>query len=168
MSKSLVFKDLWNAYPSDPPCSSDGKPNHSNQCAIRVGTALAKCGVNTSALGVAHCWHHEHSAGHVLRAEELANALTDRNVPGVGKRQNLEAKGYASKIAGKTGIIFFKDYWMRDRDRDGVPTGDHIDLWQGRRMTSRASWLRVQLGIVMPGMWEDLEKAKCVYFWEVK
>jgi hypothetical protein len=124
--------------------------------------------VNTSALGVAHCWHHEHSAGHVLRAEELANALTDRNVPGVGKRQNLEAKGYASKIAGKTGIIFFKDYWMRDRDRDGVPTGDHIDLWQGRRMTSRASWLRVQLGIVMPGMWEDLEKAKCVYFWEVK
>jgi hypothetical protein len=35
-------------------------------------------------------------------------------------------------------------------------------------LTARSSWLRVNLGIVIPGVWSDFEKSKCVRFFEVK
>ena len=67
---------------------------------------------------------------------------------------------FKAKIAGKKGIIYFEDYWLRPEDRPERPTGDHIDLWNGSRLTEVSSWLRVQLGISYEGVWSDLEKAK--------
>ena len=169
MAKKVTFKQLWNSYPSDDsPCRTSGKSNFSNQCAIRVGVALVGSGVKTTDLpGVKHCWHHPKSDGHVLRAQELAAGLARKRISGIGTGKTLTAKDFKSRIAGKTGIIFFKDYWQRSTDAEGRPTGDHIDLWNGSRLTGLSSWFRVQWGIVMPGYWSDLEKAKAITFWEV-
>ncbi|MGX9964388.1 type VI secretion system amidase effector protein Tae4 [Roseomonas sp. F4] len=165
----ITFEQLWSSYPSkDSPCvAPPGKQAMSNQCAIRVGIALNACGVSTKALGVTHCWYHKVSDGHVLRAQELATALQKRPPAWLGKPQTLQSRGFSTRIAGRTGIIFFKDYWMRDRDREGRPTGDHIDLWNGSRLTDMKSWLRVQMGIVIPGIWSDLEAAAGITFWQV-
>ena len=53
------FQQLWENHPviagNKNPCCTNGKPNFSDQCAIRVGTALAACGVDTGRLpGVRH------------------------------------------------------------------------------------------------------------------
>ena len=74
----LTFQKLWENHPSvseedDNPCTTNGKINFSNQCAIRLGVGLAKCGVKTYQIpGATHCWHkHDKSQGHIIRAEKL-------------------------------------------------------------------------------------------------
>ncbi len=140
--KRVRFKALWDNYPDDEPCNSE----FSNHCAIRIGSALAKCGVNTTKLvpKKRHCWFHKASDGHVLAAEELAAGLKSVYLDGIGKAQVFEGKDFREKIAGKKGIIFFKDYWMRSADNPGSPTGDHIDLRSGSRLTDLSSWLRIR------------------------
>jgi len=112
------FKQLWENHPvitgEVNPCCTNGKPNFHDQCAIRLGTALAACGVNTTKLpGVRHCWQHDKKYGHTLSAEELAKSLKDWPVYGVGAFQAIEPSEFSKKISGMTGIIFFKDYWQR-------------------------------------------------------
>lgn len=163
---TLKFENLWDNYPHNKPCSNDFQ----NQCAIKVGAALAKSGVDTKRLvpGKRHCWHHGVADGHILAAEELAAGLQKVSLPGIGRTTSLTPVNYKSAIAGKTGIIFFKDYWMRSVDKEGAPTGDHIDLWNKNRITDWSSWLRIQFGVVIPDVWSDFEKAKKILFWEVK
>ena len=84
----VTFKKLWDSHPrmrgEENPCTTNGKLNFPDQCAIRVGVALAGCGVNTRRLpGVRHCWQHKNIPGHTLAAEELANGLKNSPVPGV-------------------------------------------------------------------------------------
>lgn len=164
--KKVNFKELWNGYPDDKPCNKQ----FSNQCAIKVGSALAKCGVKTTTLVPKnrHCWFHKDTEGHVLSAEELAAGLRKVKIPGLAPVMEISAKDFKSKIAGKKGIIFFKDYWLRAEDRKGFPTGDHIDLWNGSRLTDLTSWIRVQFGITYEGVWSDFEKSKQVLFWRVE
>ncbi len=136
MKKKAKFKELWANYPSKPPCNS----KFSNQCAIKVGSALASIGVDTTALVPTkrHCWFHNKKEGHVLAAEELVEGLRRVRINGIETAIELPGEGYASKVPGKQGIIFFQNYWMRDIDKPGSPTGDHIDLWNGSRLTD---WL---------------------------
>ena len=163
--EKLSFKKLWDAYPDDPPC----KDTFTNQCAIKVGAALARNGIDTTRLVDAkrHCWFHQHGEGHVLAAEELAAGLKKARLPGLQTAIVTSGEEFKSRVAGKKGIIFFKDYWLRSNDRPEQPTGDHIDLWNGSRITDWTSWLRIQGGIVIPGIWSDLEKASTVLFWQV-
>jgi len=85
----IGFKNLWENHPAingeKSPCTTNGKKNFDDQCAIRVGVALSKCGTDTSTLpGVVHCWHgHPKSQGHVIRAEELANGLSKHPISGI-------------------------------------------------------------------------------------
>ena len=172
------FEDLWKHHPTiegiDNPCSTNGKSNFDNQCAIKVGVALAKCGIKTSSLpGAIHCWHgHDKSEGHVIRAEELANGLDKLPVAGLGKTEKIAVGDYHNKLRSKKGIIFFKDYWRREingkleshRNR----SGDHIDLWNGSRLTDWKTWARVRFNIVIPGVWSNLKQSKEIWFWEVK
>jgi len=164
--KPVKFKELWDYYPDESPCD---KKVFSNQCAIKVGSALAKCGVKTTTLVTKkrHCWFHKNIDGHVLSAEELAAGLKKTKIKGIHPPVVLDASGYKTKIAGKKGIIFFKDYWLRTVDRPDRPTGDHIDLWNGSRITDVSSWFRVQFGIVYEGVWSDFEKSNTVIFWRV-
>jgi hypothetical protein len=127
--RTIKFKDLWDNYPSDPPCSTK---DFKNQCAIRVGAALAKSGVVTTSLvpGSRHCWHHKHSEGHALAAEELAAGLKKVRIRGISPAIEVPGEGFKSKLAGKKGIVFFKDYWMRNADAPDRPTGDHVPIGQ--------------------------------------
>lgn len=172
----VTFKDLWESHPQvtgdDNPCATDGKPNFSDQCAIRVGAALAACGVNTASLpGVPHCWHHAKSSGHTLAAEELAMGLRRSAVPGVRELVEIAPPEFKGALSGKKGIIFFKDYWQRTingkqelfRNR----TGDHIDLWNGYRLAHPRSVVQMYLRLGSFGLGSDHSKAKEIWFWEV-
>lgn len=164
---AIKFNDLWKSYPKESPC---GRKSFSNQCSIKVGAALAKCGVSTTTLVSKnrHCWLHKETERHVLSANELAVGLLKVNIPGIGAPVEIEAMSFKAKIAGKKGIIYFEDYWLRPEDRPERSTGDHIDLWNGSRLTDVSSWFRVQLGISYEGVWSDFEKAKKIIFWRVE
>jgi len=164
----LKFKLLWDNHPTitgnDEPCSSNGKSNFSNQCAIRLGVALSKCGVDTGKIpGVTHCWQHKKAEGHVIRAEELANGLSKFHIAGMGKVQEIDAQTFKAKLSGKKDIIFFKDYWQRPGETDNR-SGDHIDLWNGSRLTDWTTWFRIQLGISYDGYWSEFARSKTVLF----
>jgi len=170
---TITFHDLWENHPKDTyPCSTDGKRHFDDQCAIRVGVSLAKCGYDVTQLKRAgnldFCWHHSKQEGHILRAEELADALSRTRVPGVSAMRKVDqTRDFATELKGKRGIIFFKDYWRRGNEAQR--SGDHIDLWNGRNITGGIiSYLRVRWGFNVEGYMSDFRKSKEVWFWEVK
>lgn len=183
----ISFKKLWEAHPTivgktPSPCITNGVKNFSNQCAIRVGVALAANGVKTSSIpGATHCWHggHKKSEGHVIRAEELAIGLSKLPINGIRKTIKITPEDFAKQISGRNGIIFFKDYWQRPingtKKKESVRnrSGDHIDLWNGSRLTKKSSWARIHLRIGNFGLhtisdeFSDLENSKSIWFWEI-
>ena len=40
-----------------------------------------------------------------------------------------------TKIKGRTGILFFENYWTRSGETQARASGSHIDLWDGSRLT---------------------------------
>ena len=103
----------------------------------------------------------------MLSASELATGLKKAKIEGIAAPIDVVAKDFKAQIAGKKGIIYFEDYWLRAEDKQGNPTGDHIDLWNGSRLTDFTSWFRVQMGISYEGVWSDFEKSKKIIFWRV-
>ena len=136
----IGFANLWSKHPTvqgnSRPCQTNGKSNFDDQCAIRLGACLAANGVDTLKLvsGKRHCWQHDHSAGHVLAAEELAKGLAQFPIPGVQKMEEIPPDEYQNKLLGKKGIIFLKDFWAREGELTRNRSGDHIDLWNGNRL----------------------------------
>ena len=63
------------------------------------------------------------------------------------------------KIKGRSGVIFFQNYWGRGHQ------GDHIDLWNGYRLTDWASWIRIYARFRSYGLGTDYRKAESVWFW---
>jgi hypothetical protein len=118
----------------DSPCKQNGKKAFENQCAIRLGESLRKSGVNFNTFKGAKCWHG-HKPAHILRAEELATWLKSSFSPFKNVIEFEGINGFSS-IAGKKGIIFFKDYY------GPAQQGDHIDLWNGSRLTRYSSWFQ--------------------------
>jgi len=179
MSELVTFKDLWDNHPDiaggeHNPCS----PDFTNQCAIRMGISLAKAGVDTTKLsginykgnmaGIEHCWHgHPSSAGHIFRSEDLARALEHTHIQGVQKIQKVTVEDFHKTISGKTGIIFFKDYWRRKNESFRNKSGDHIDLWNGSRLTSVSSWARIHMHMSWEGSYSDFFNSKEIWFWGV-
>ncbi|WP_281555998.1 T6SS effector amidase Tae4 family protein [Thalassomonas sp. RHCl1] len=142
----LKFKELWNKHPTiqgdDAPCRTNGEKNFLNQCAIRMGACLASNGVDTLNLVSKdrHCWHHNISSGHVLSAEELARGLDRNPISGLEKKASVDPLSYQKTISGKTGIIFCKNFWKRPGETFRNRSGDHIDLWNGSRLTDWRTW----------------------------
>ncbi|WP_288407175.1 type VI secretion system amidase effector protein Tae4 [uncultured Herbaspirillum sp.] len=179
---SVKFSELWNAYPGGNPCDGkdkNGKPAFSDQCAIRVGVALTKVGVTFKSYPEkGKCWFKGHT-DHVLRAKELAEWLKLQPFVGCTKPTDIKGRDWQERIKGKTGIIYFADYWRR-KDRNGVeeshPTGDHIDLWNGSRLTTGSgeflarltTFGRFTLGFDSGIIYSDLGKATEILFWEIK
>jgi len=109
---TIKFSQLWEAHPevkgdANPCRKPDGHKAFDDQCAIRIGTALTRCGYDVSRLKVAQCWYHPKEAGHVLRAEELANALKKTAIPGVFSAVKVNPENFEQTLRGQTGIIFF-------------------------------------------------------------
>ncbi|WP_182417789.1 type VI secretion system amidase effector protein Tae4 [Bartonella sp. HY038] len=163
----ISFKTLWDNYPSESkPCPGD----FSNQCAIRVSHALLDSGVDFSSCPAVKCYGpaHNYLGKHVLRAEELAVWLNTMPVKGMKERVKLNPENFHNEIDGKTGIIFFKDYYTVGNQQWENRSGDHIDLWNKNKTTGYLfRWSRA--------MWETLapdvsawSKCREVWFWELK
>lgn len=88
---SITFNKLWEKHPQingdEYPCRTvHGDRAFDDQCAIRIDAALVHCGHDVSKLsGVNFCWLPKKSEGHILRAEELANALARTPIAGLGR-----------------------------------------------------------------------------------
>lgn len=168
---NVKFETIWQNYPDGHPCidPKTRKPpkGYSDQCAMRVGHALEKSGVSFASFNGKRCPCSSKHSGMVAGAQELANWLGPKRFPGCPKSEAYTGREAFEKINGRTGIIFLANYWQRDGEKDSTRTGDHIDLWNGSRMTAYSSWFRVHLGVAWDGVWSDFRSASKVLFWPI-
>lgn len=164
-ASAVQFSDVWNAYPSVDPCDAKdarGEKLFKNQCAIRVSYALKESGVTFKSYPSRRkCWVHL-DADHVLAAKELADWLELQPFVGCRKSEDVTGADWRSKVEARTGIICFEDYYAPS----GGSGGDHIDLWNGTRMTPLLSGLRARFNIVLPNL-SDLRKSRRIRFFAV-
>ena len=181
----MQFIDLWRSHPINEslplPCVAPadvtlpdgtnvarGDPVLPDQSAARLGVALRRCGVSITELGgLKTCGVHPASDMHIALAVDLANALRRVRIPGLGQAETISGdavRHFYDAIAGRTGIIYIKDYWMRASDELGAPTGDTIDVWNGYRTS--AKWLMEWFS--WAGYYSNYAGAREIWFWEVK
>ncbi len=171
----LKFSDLWSGYPNAKPYldpkTGDVPKGFENQCAIKVSVALHAGGVDLSGFRGASVSIGQKKAA--IRAQELAAWLKTLRVSGLpAAPQSIVGENWQEKIKGKTGIVFFADYWLRPGEK--TPSGDHIDLWNGSRLTASGlegalvTLARFGLGISSGPGFSDLGKSKTILFWEIK
>jgi hypothetical protein len=169
------FKQLWENHPTIQnekyPCKSEsGKKYFDDQCAIRLGTCLANCGIDTTKIVPKrrHCWHHDVSRGHILSAEELAEGLKWCIINGLQKMEEINPSDYQRDLNHIQGIIFFKDFWQRtvngNKETFRNRSGDHIDLWNGSRLTDWRTWFAISSVLNTGGVYG---KSKEIWFWRV-
>lgn len=180
----VTFKELWDNYADDktPPYNVNGKApaGFENQCAIRMSVTLHRVGVRMISFSQINVKPEGKAPtlGRILlnglptatRANEMAQWLNQRPICGVGPAQNITGADWKDKVKGKTGIIFFGDYWTREGESADAASGGHIDLWNGSSMTPNwSSTLRFTFGIsYIPGIYSNLGNAKRILFFEVK
>ncbi|MDD1621295.1 MAG: type VI secretion system amidase effector protein Tae4 [Methylococcaceae bacterium] len=167
----VKFETIWQNYPGADPCidSKTGSPpiGFSNQCAIRLGYALEKSGISFASFQGKRRPCGPQNGGMVAGAQELANWLGPNRFSGCPKPETYTGKTAFEKIDGRTGIIFLANYWQRPGEKGATRTGDHIDLWNGSRMTSLSSYIRAQWGVSWDGLWSDYRLASKVLFWPI-
>jgi hypothetical protein len=107
---TVRFEELWKNYPSSDPCVNPAtkKKAYDNQCAIRVGLALEKCGVGFKSFRGPRCEFGAAGNGMVLRAQELADWLGTQPFANCTKPKMYSGKGFQSSVAAQKGIIFLK------------------------------------------------------------
>ncbi|HKT99236.1 MAG TPA: T6SS effector amidase Tae4 family protein [Paraburkholderia sp.] len=180
--KVVSFSELWSAYPRSAPCTdpATGKPAFEDECAIRMGTCLAAVGITNKSFKGEKCWFQGHSPSHMLRAKEVAGWLRLQPFAGCPKPQAVTGKDWQDKVKGQTGILFFGNYWRRSlKEKD--PSGDHIDFWNGERLTpSTETTLRFDVGISRvwnplslvgigsENLFSNLAEAKQILFWNIR
>jgi hypothetical protein len=86
-------------------------------------------------------------------------------IHGIGLTRKLNPNTFPSELAGKTGIIFFKDFWVRTNEAFASRSGDHIDLWNKNRLTDWKTWFLISTVFNTSGDYSD---SKEVWFWEVQ
>lgn len=141
----FLFSRLWinhpglgdAARPETYPCD---KTRFENQCAVRMGVALEKSGIDTTTFQVRRCAKvfpalRGHAPGHILAAQELADAL-DPYSPYLGREVRVvKRKGGIDRNSelfdGAKGIVFIQNGWG---------AVDHIDLWDGTNRTLRGAY----------------------------
>lgn len=170
-----MFRTLWDSFPRDDgirsrcynarPTGEANRP-HDNYCAIRLSEAFIRAGIRLDGFNGVRCWSPNCSGTHAIRAEELANWLAGSAPSGFGRREVVRPGSFQQDLDGRTGVIFFGDYWQRRRETFPNRTGDHIDLWNRTRLTGRPMLMRELAELF--GFVSDLNQSKTVWFWEVK
>lgn len=175
----VKFAVLWASYPGGHPYRDPktGKvpAGYENQCAINVSAAIHGSGIEMKSFKGATVSVSEKKMA--VRAQELAAWLSLQPFCGLPRSpENITGGNWEEKIKGRTGIVFFADYWRRSSSEKS-PTGDHIDLWNDSRLTATGtsffSTLGRSIGVneILPGTefgYSDLRGAKTILFWEVK
>ena len=136
------------------------KRQYPNQCAVNIYEALKKSGVNVNSFYGQLSWQKD-KPKYAIRARELADWLASPANPVQARVEKYSGEEVFDKIRGRTGIIFFQNYWGLGNQ------GDHIDLWNGVRLTHWTSWLRIQLRI-SGGGWSNYRQAETVWFWQIQ
>jgi hypothetical protein len=168
----MKFETLWKNFPDQGKLKiycynkqpTSNKP-FSDYCAISLSECLIRSGVDIGLLKAKRCWSHS-GKKHILLAEEFAIALVERSMPGFSIRQKVVPGNFQTTLKGKTGIIFFKDYWQRGNESFQNRSGDHIDLWNKDELTGGGMFMRSVYEFF--GVVSDLSKSKEVWFWEIK
>lgn len=171
---TVLFSGLWAAYPAGTPYvdANTGKPppGFENQCAIRLSVALHRVGVGMDSFRGKGQIRLDGKRTAVL-AEELSDWLRRNSISGVGSPETITGADWQKKIRRRRGIVAFRNYWMRDGQTH--PTGGHIDLWNGYRLTGGGVY-PVLINFarfffeVSSSLWHsDLGKATEIVFWEI-
>lgn len=154
-----IFVTLWSNHPNikdDTPLLD--RKVYENQCAINMSAAWMRSGIKLSGYTGALSWEKD-KPKYAIRAQELANWFASPHSHLPFKVQKFGGKEVFEKIRGKTGIIFFQNYWGAGNQ------GDHIDLWNGSRLTDMLSWVRIYARIGSVGLGTDYRKAQSGWFW---
>ncbi len=169
----LSFPKLWANHPNvkrEAPLLDKG--TYQNQCAINLYAALIRSGVNAKTFRGRLSWQ-KNRPKYAIRAQELADWFASPFGRSSGvmmpQVQKFSGKEVFEKIKGKRGIIFFQNYYGPGNQ------GDHIDLWDGSRLTSLDTWLRIHARIGGFGLHSlstsffgsDFEKSASVWFWQL-
>lgn len=191
--EAVTFAKLWESYPSSPPAQDrhkadvldkDGKVIakkgdlvYDNQCAIKVSVAIHGAGVEMKSFNGKGVIRFDGKKA-ALRAEELATWLKTMPFCGLpAAPQNITGKDWKQKIANRTGIVFFRNYWARSGESGATRSGDHIDLWNGSRLTAEGASAISSFGrwagidSFFPGTrfgYSDLAGSSEILFWEVR
>jgi hypothetical protein len=142
----VQFHTLWSNHPyPNKPCD---EKTFTNQCAIRMGVALEKSGVDTGSFDIMYpnrrCYPgFKHTPRHILAAQELANWIKTKKL--VFGNAEIHKRVTSNDFKGRKGIVFIRNGWG--------PT-DHIDLWNGVAMKG--------------GFPNYFSRGKEVWFWELK
>lgn len=175
----VTFAALWANYVTGDPYLVDGKvpKGYENQCAIRMSATLHKVGIDMKSFSSATVTLKPGASfGRIIldgkfsavKADQLGSWLSHQPFCGVGKVEDITGQDWAKKVKGRTGIIMFDGYWTRDGESDAAASGGHIDLWNGEKLTGFGSGLRVQLNIVISGVWSDFRNSKKILFFPVQ
>lgn len=153
------FQKIWSNHPiikGDDPVLD--KKVYENQCAINLSAALMRSGIQLTGFGGALSWQ-KGAPKYAIRAQELADWLqtTFPRVP--MKCEKVAPKEFSAKLSQKRGIIFFQNYWGSGKQ------GDHIDLWNGSRLTHMRSLAQIYLRVGSFGLGSDYREAESVWFW---
>jgi Type VI secretion system (T6SS), amidase effector protein 4 len=156
------FATLWSNHPT---IKGDDalldKDVYKDQCAINVGAAFIRSSLSMESFRGVYSWQKD-SPRYPIRAQELANWL-DSGMSGLMARtEKYTGKEGFDKIAKRTGIVFIQNYWGEGRQ------GDHIDLWNGSRMTELISYFRIQWHFSLEGVFTDMRLAQAIWFWQVQ
>lgn len=156
-----LFKALWDYHPAPKnPCDVNEFPN---QCAISMGVAIEKAGIDTSTYKELRCTefskyasHYEgpnkgQVKGHIRSADMLAQWIErQRNIFGsVKKRKRSQEQIAPEDYNGKTGIVYIMHGWE--------PLVSHIDVWDGKKSQD-----------MKRGTARYLERGKEVWLWETE
>jgi hypothetical protein len=166
------FKTLWDNFPDvdDVKAKCFNKQAKSSApfddyCAILLSECFLKEGLAIDKATGNRCWSHAGSR-HLLLAEQFANWLSNSPPAGFGTREKIPPGTFQKELAGRTGVLFFKDYWQRQGQSEENRSGDHIDLWSKSRITGSSMIYR---GLIeWLGLVSDLNKSREIWFWEVK
>lgn len=164
-----TFKTLWDNFPDDEAvkkiCFNKENTPFDNYCSILISECFNQSGISLESCHAVRCWSHP-GKRHVIRAEQLAKWLSTNPPKSFGAMETVNPGEFQSKLAGRTGVIFFKDYWVRGNESFENRSGDHIDLWNKNKITGSGMFYRSIIELL--GLVSDLNKSRSVWFWEVK
>lgn len=166
------FDNLWKNFPDKDKivtqCRNKQKDSNNpfdNYCGIMLSECLLQSGIDLSLYKGSRCWSHN-GKKHILLAEDLARGLKKHPPAGFGALETIRPESFQNSLSGRTGVIFFKDYWQRGSESFNSRSGDHVDLWNKNAITSSGMFLRSILEFL--ARVSDLNKSKEIWFWEVK
>lgn len=157
-----LFSSLWKNHPGvtgeDSLLETKQYPN---QCAVNLYAAMQRSSINMKSFHGQLSWQ-KNKPKYAIRAQEVANWLASATNPiNASRTEKLGGKDVFEKVGGRTGVIFFQNYWGAGNQ------GDHIDLWNGSRLSHFRSLAQIYLRIGSFGLGSDYRDAEAVWFWPV-